>query len=95
MSTSEQLFIDVRVRPRSKPGWARDANGGLTLGVAAAPTDGAATEEARRSVARALGVPPSQVALHRGARARQKVFVASDIDVATARIVIEHLGRST
>lgn len=42
--------------------------------VRAAPEGGRATEQARRALAEALGVPASAVALHRGTRSRAKVF---------------------
>jgi uncharacterized protein YggU (UPF0235/DUF167 family) len=58
------ILVEVRVRPRSPPGW-KIAAGGLVIGVAAAPVGGAATEEARRALAKTLGVTPSRVSLHR------------------------------
>jgi uncharacterized protein len=42
--------------------------------VRAAPEGGRATEQARRALAEALGVPGSAVGLHRGTRSRAKVF---------------------
>ncbi len=65
--------VGVRVRPRSRPGLEL-AGDVLVVRVAAAPVDGRATEEARRSLAAALRVPPSAVALRSGATARAKVF---------------------
>jgi uncharacterized protein YggU (UPF0235/DUF167 family) len=65
--------IGVRVRPRSRPRIElRDDE--VLVSVAAPPSDGRATEEARRALAAALGVPPSAVTLHVGARSRRKVF---------------------
>jgi hypothetical protein len=66
--------ISVSVKPGSKrPGIAlRD--GSLEVRVAAPPRDGEATEAVRRALAAALGVPPRDVALVRGASARQKAF---------------------
>jgi len=53
------VLVKVRVRPRSRPGW-QIAAGALVIRVAGAPVDGAATEEARRALAKALGVAPSR-----------------------------------
>jgi uncharacterized protein len=85
------VLVSVRVRPRSRPGW-ETADGDLLLSVKAAPVDGAATEEARRALAKALGVAPSHVSLHSGARSRMKVFAVSGID---ADAVMAALERST
>ncbi len=82
------VLVEVRVRPRSRAGW-EVVRGGLVLGVAAAPVGGSATEEARRALARALGVAPSRVALHRGARSRTKVFAISGMDADAARAALE------
>jgi uncharacterized protein YggU (UPF0235/DUF167 family) len=46
----------------------------LVVRVRSAPERGRATEEARRLLAGALGVPASRVALRSGARSRTKVF---------------------
>ncbi|HYT81206.1 MAG TPA: DUF167 family protein [Actinomycetota bacterium] len=81
------VLVQVRVRPRSRPGW-EVAAGGLVLGVAAAPVGGAATEEARRALAKALGVAPSRVSLHRGERSGTKVFAASGVDAEAARAAL-------
>src|SRR6266545_2533152 len=71
------VLVDLRVRPRSRPGWEIAARG-LVIRVAAAPVGGAATEEARRALAKALGVTPSRVSLHRGERSRTKLFAVTD-----------------
>jgi uncharacterized protein YggU (UPF0235/DUF167 family) len=77
-------LVRVRVRPRSRPAVALSGEG-LVLSVAAPPAEGRATEEARRSLASALGVPQSTVALHTGARSREKVFLVSGLDAGQAR----------
>lgn len=79
--------MEVRVRPRSRQGWGIGA-GRLVLGVAAGPVGGAANEEALRALARALGVAPSRVSLHRGERSRTKVFAAAGVDVESARAAL-------
>jgi uncharacterized protein YggU (UPF0235/DUF167 family) len=73
MTASSEALIIVRVVPRSRPGI--EATGdGIVVRVSAPPVDGRATEEARRALARALGVPPSAVSLRLGGRSRNKVF---------------------
>jgi len=91
---SERVLVQLRVRPRSRKGWRRDADGGLILGVASAPAEGAANDEARRTLAEALGVAPTRVTLHRGARSREKIFAVSGLDVAAVRKRLEALERS-
>ena len=83
-SAPDGVLVTVRVRPRSRPGW-DVVEGELRIGVKAAPVDGAATDEARRALARAVGVPPSRVSLHSGARSRIKVFAVEGITAAEAR----------
>src|SRR6266545_770803 len=81
------VLVDLRVRPRSRPGWEIAARG-LVIRVAAAPVGGAATEEARRALAKALGVTPSRVSLHRGERSRMKVFAVAGMDAGEARAAL-------
>jgi len=76
------------VCPRSRPGWGI-ADGELRLGVAAPPVEDAATEEARRVLAKALRVAPSRVSLHRGRRSRKKVFAVLGLDAGAARTALE------
>lgn len=44
--------------------------------VAAPPVEGAANEAVLRALAEALGVPPRDIAIERGARGRRKVVSA-------------------
>jgi uncharacterized protein YggU (UPF0235/DUF167 family) len=81
------VLVDLRVRPRSRPAWEIAARG-LVIRVAAAPVGGAATEEARRALAKALGVTPSRVSLHRGERSRTKVFAVAGMDAGEARAAL-------
>lgn len=76
------------MRPRSRPHWEIVA-GGLLLGVAAAPVGGSATEEARRALAKVLGVAPRRVSLRRGARSRTKLFAVSGVDADAATAALE------
>lgn len=67
--------ITVRVTPRAgRTAVERGPGGEVLVRVRAAPAEGAATAEAARALAGALGVPPTTVRLRTGARARTKVF---------------------
>ncbi len=66
--------VVARVVPRCRAPGLERREGGLVLRVRAAPEGGRATEEARRVLAEALGVPPSRVRLSAGPRSRTKVF---------------------
>lgn len=85
---SDGVLVQVRVTPRSRPGWSI-AGDRLVVRVAAAPAEGAATDEARRAIAAVLGVAPGRVALHRGARSRSKVFAVDGVSVASATAALE------
>jgi uncharacterized protein YggU (UPF0235/DUF167 family) len=87
----------LEVRVRVKPRGGRDALGGvealsdgrkvLKVRVRAAPEDGAANDAVRRTLARALGLPPSTVHLASGATARVKIFrIACDGAAAGAAL---------
>lgn len=68
--------LAVRVTPRAS----RDAIKGFLAGgtlhvtVTAPPADGAANTAVTKLLARALGVPPRDVVLLRGATSREKLF---------------------
>lgn len=53
---------------------------GIVVRVRSAPDGGRATEEARRAMAEALGVPPSRVVLRSGATSRVKVFEVEGLE---------------
>jgi len=67
-------LVTVRVVPRAGRVWVGLDDRGIVVRVRAAPESGRATEQARRALAEALGVPGSAVALHRGNRSRARVF---------------------
>jgi uncharacterized protein YggU (UPF0235/DUF167 family) len=77
-------LVRVRVRPRSNPAVVLTGEG-LIISVAAPPAEGRATEEARRSLAGVLEVPPSAVSLRTGARSRDKVYFVSGLDAGQVR----------
>jgi len=53
---------------------------GIVVRVRSAAEGGKATEEARRALAEAAGVPPSAVTLRSGSRSRTKVFEMHGMD---------------
>jgi len=62
----EMGLVTVRVIPKAGRVSVGLDDRGIVVRVRAAPEDGRATEEARRALAEALGVPGSAVALQRG-----------------------------
>jgi len=66
--------VTVRVMPRSGRSAVEAGPEGIVVRVRAAPEGGRANEQARRTLAEALGVPSSRVRLVRGSRSRVKVF---------------------
>ena len=64
----------------------------VVIRVAAPPADGRATEEARKALARAAGVPSSRVSVVRGERSRTKVFLVSGV---TTVEVVSALGKAS
>ena len=83
ISTADGVRLDVRLTPKG----GRDAIDGIELladgravlkaRVAAPPSEGEANEALVRLVAKAVGVPPRDVALTAGATARIKRLVIS------------------
>jgi len=74
--------VTVRVVPRSGKTAVEAAGDRILVRVRAAPEGGRATEEARRALAGAVGVPPSAVCLRSGARSRTKVFEVAGLEDA-------------
>ncbi|MFN3575572.1 MAG: DUF167 domain-containing protein [Tabrizicola sp.] len=70
----EGAMFMVRVTPNARrPGMERVGDR-ITIRVSEPPEDGRATEAARVSLARALGVAKSRLTLVRGATSREKLF---------------------
>jgi uncharacterized protein len=84
------VLLTVRVRPRSRPGFEATPDI-LLIRVAAPPVAGRATEEARRALARAAGVPASRVTLVSGERSRTKVFLIAGVTARDVASAIEKL----
>jgi uncharacterized protein YggU (UPF0235/DUF167 family) len=66
--------VTVRVVPRAGRTAVEAEGGRILIRVRAAAEGGRATEEARRALARAAGVPAGSVRLRVGGRTRAKVF---------------------
>jgi uncharacterized protein (TIGR00251 family) len=80
------ITFEVRVAPRAS----RDRvlgvhEGALKVALTAAPVDGAANEALRKLLAKALGVPKSDVEIVRGARARNKVLRVQGLSARDVR----------
>ncbi len=67
-------LVTANVVPRSRRVGVRVEARGIVVRVRSAPEAGKATEEARRALAGALGVPGSAVRLRRGGSSRTKTF---------------------
>ena len=77
-----KLVVSVIPNARSSEivGWEEDPRSGkvLKVRIAAPPIEGKANSEAREFLARTLGLPKSEVVLHRGDSSRLKVFTIPD-----------------
>ncbi len=66
--------LAVRVTPGARTEGIEIADGRVQVKVRTKPEDGKATAAVAAMLAVALGVPPSQIALLRGATSREKLF---------------------
>ena len=88
----------VRLTPRASQdridGWTTDGSGRplLQARTTAPPTEGRANAALEKMIAKALGLPPSAVAVTSGARSRVKTLRLEGVDEARAG---ERLGRRT
>jgi uncharacterized protein len=69
--------------------------GALLVRLAAAPVDGQANEALVRVLGKALGVPPSSVAILRGAAGRDKVVRIAGLAASALRARVDELSRAT
>jgi uncharacterized protein YggU (UPF0235/DUF167 family) len=74
--------VTVRELPRSGRTAVETGPRGVVVRVRAAAEAGRATEESRRAIADAAGVPVSAVRLRTGVRARTKVFEVDGVSSA-------------
>jgi uncharacterized protein YggU (UPF0235/DUF167 family) len=79
-------LVTVRVRPRASRTEVTADGREIRVSVRAPAEGGRATEEARRALADALGVPVSRVVLRRGARSRVKQFDVQPLSGEEVRI---------
>ena len=85
-------LVTVRVVPKAGRTSVGLDDRGVVVRVRAAPEGGRATEEARRALAEALGVPGSAIELCRGARSRTKVFEVAGLDQQQAAMRLRATG---
>ena len=78
-------IVAVRVVPRSSRSGVEVLADAIVVRVRAPAVEGRATEEARRTLAEALALPPAAVALRSGHRSREKRFEVPGITGAQAR----------
>ena len=86
MLHAEMGTVTVRVVPRAGRTSVEAGPEGIRVRVRAAPEGGKATEEARRAVAAAAGVPATNVRLVSGARSRTKVFEIEGVTADDLRV---------
>ena len=86
-----QVRLVVRLTPRAGQdridGWIIDASGRplLQARTAAPPTDGRANAALEKMIAKAVGLPPSAVAVTAGAASRVKTLRLDGVDEAQTR----------
>ena len=92
MLHAEMGLVTVRLIPRSSRTSVGLDDRGILVRVRAAPEGGRATEEARRALAEALGVPGTGVSLWRGGRSRTKVFEVDGVGQREAEMRLRATG---
>ena len=85
-------LVTVRVVPKAGGTSVALDDRGIVVRVRAAPEGGRATDEARRALAEALGVPGSRVTLLRGTRSRTKAFEVAALDQQQAAMRLRATG---
>ena len=85
-------LVTVRVVPKAGRTSVGVDGRGIVVRVRAATEGGQATDEARRALAEALGVPGSRVARRRGTRSRTKVFEVAGLDQQQAAMRLRATG---
>lgn len=78
--------LSVRVRPRSsRAGITYEEGRGIVIRVHAPAAEGAANEECRTVLAKALNVPRSAIQIARGVKSRTKQIAVAGMAVTEAR----------
>jgi uncharacterized protein YggU (UPF0235/DUF167 family) len=87
--------VPVRVVPRGgRDEVAGHRAGALVVRLSAAPVDGRANQALLRVLARALGVPPSAVAILRGAAGRDKVVHVRGLAASALQSRVDALSQA-
>jgi uncharacterized protein len=85
-------LVTVRVLPKAGRTFVGVDERGIIIRVRPVPEGGRATEEARRVLAEALGVPGSAIELRRGARSQTKLFEVAGFGQEQAEMCLRATG---
>ncbi len=78
------IILRVHLQPRAKKNEIIGIHGdSIKIRLKAPPVDGKANEEARRFLAKVLGIKRQQVILKTGTTSRSKSFLIKDVDLNT------------
>ncbi len=78
------IILRVHLQPRAKKNEIVGIHGdSIKIRLKAPPVDGKANEEARRFLAKVLGIKRQQVILKTGTTSRSKSFLIKDVDLNT------------
>ncbi len=78
------IILRVHLQPRAKKNEIVGIHGdSIKIRLKAPPVDGKANEEARRFLAKVLGIKRQQVILRAGTTSRSKSFLIKDVDINT------------
>lgn len=78
------IILRVHLQPRAKRNEIVGIHGdSIKIRLKAPPVDGKANEEARRFLAKVLGIKRQQVILRAGTTSRSKSFLIKDVDINT------------
>ena len=78
------IILRVHLQPRAKRNEIVGIHGdSIKIRLKAPPVDGKANEEARRFLAKVLGIKRHQVILRAGTTSRSKSFLIKDVDINT------------
>ena len=76
------IILRVHLQPRAKKNEIVGIHGdSIKIRLKAPPVDGKANEEARRFLAKVLGIKRQQVILRAGTTSRSKSFLIKDVDI--------------
>lgn len=82
----DSVTFEVRVAPRASRNAIMGVHeGALKVALTAPPVEGAANDALRKLIAKALGVPKSNIEIVRGERARNKVLRVRGVTLEALR----------